>query len=138
MVTAATERILVRPLKGEDGAKTADGVLEEAAAAWGGAPFGFAVILRETAAFIGYVTVCRGELSFYITPQERDKGFAFEALRLSFDLLFGCEGLKKLSAKCEADNLYAIKALCHAGMIKEKIENGCFYGVLTATAWERL
>ncbi|HMM06997.1 MAG TPA: GNAT family N-acetyltransferase [Clostridiales bacterium] len=138
MTTAATERILVGPLEQEDRAKTEDSVLREAATAMGGAPRCFAVTLRDTAAIIGYVTACGEELDFYITPQERDKGFAFEALCLSFDLLFGCEGVKRLTAVCEEQNLYAIKALCHAGMVKEKAENGYFYGVLTAADWERL
>jgi len=138
MTTAATERIFVGPLHPGDGEKTEDDAIREAAASLGGAPHCFVVTLRETSVIIGYVAVQGEALSFYITPGERDKGFAFEALCLCFDLLFGCEGVKRLTAVLAADNIYAIKALCHAGMVKEKTENGYFYGVLTAPDWERL
>ncbi len=138
MTTVATERILVGPLHQEDAEKIEDTVLREAVAALDGASRCFAVTSRETAVIIGYVAVQGEAISFYITPQERDKGLAFEALCLSFDLLFGGEGVKRLTAACEEDNLYAIKALCHAGMVKEKIKNGCFYAALTVADWERL
>lgn len=138
MTMAETKRIILRPLCKEDGAKTRDQIIKEIAARFGGASRCFAVWNKNTADLIGYVVVKEEDLSFYITPQARDQGYAFEALSLSFDLLFGCEGAEKLTAVCSADNLYAIKALHHAGMEKEKEENGCFYGVLTAVDWERL
>lgn len=138
MTTAATERILVGPLHQEDAEKMEDGDLREAVSRLGDVSHCFAVTARETAAIIGYVAVCGEELAFYITPKERDKGFAFEALCLSFDLLFGCEGVQRLTAVCEEQNLYAVKALCHAGMVREKVENGSFYATLTAADWERL
>lgn len=135
---AATEHILVRPLGKEDAEKSADQAIKEIAARFGGRPRCFAVTDRATETVIGYVTVRGEDLSFYITPPERNKGLAFEALCLSFDLLFGCEGVEKLTAVCANDNLYAIKSLYHAGMEKEKDDKDCFCGVLTAADWERL
>lgn len=138
MTAAETKRIILRPLCKEDGEKTGDQIIKEIAARFGGAARCFAVCSKNTEALIGYVAAKEEDLSFYITPQERDQGYAFEALSLGFDLLFGCDGAEKLTAVCKADNLYAIKALYHAGMEKEKEENGCFYGVLTTADWERL
>jgi RimJ/RimL family protein N-acetyltransferase len=138
MMTVETKRLILRPLYKEDGLNTVDPGIKEAAACFGGMPRCFAVVDKDAEIPIGYVVIQKGDLSFYITPQKRGQGYAFEALCLSFDLLFGCEGMQKISAVCAAENRYAIKALYHAGMEKEKEENGRFYGALTAIDWERL
>lgn len=136
--TAETENIILSPLQKEDAKNSNDENVKAAASRFGGEDQAFAVTAKATLALIGYVAVETGDLSLYITPSARDQGYATEALTLSFDLLFGCAGVQKLTADCACDHQYAIKTLYRVGMEKEKEENGRFYAVLTMSGWERL
>jgi RimJ/RimL family protein N-acetyltransferase len=136
--SAETDRIALRPLTKEDRQHSADEAIQAASARFGGEAHCFGVTEKTSGRLIGYVTAKAGDLSFYITPAERDQGYASEALTLCFDLLFGCDGVKKLSAFCDEQNRYAVKTLYRVGMEKVETKDGGFSALLTAAMWELL
>ena len=60
-----------------------------------------------------------GEIWYTIHPQNWNKGFATEAVKIVFEFCFNQLKLHRIQAGCAVDNIASIKVLEKAGMTKE-------------------
>jgi len=87
--------------------------------------FQYAVELRAESALIGDVGVnlhgnrMQAEIGFSIAPAYQGHGYATEALLCVLDHLFAGEGLRRVSAECDARNLRSARLLERVGFRRE-------------------
>jgi RimJ/RimL family protein N-acetyltransferase len=113
--------------------------------------FQYAVELRSDGSLIGDVGVHRhdnrrqADIGFTLAPAYQGRGYAVEAVRRVLDHLFTEEGLRRVSAECDARNLRSARLLERAGFrregcrcantwIKGEWTDDLLYGLL-AEAW---
>ena len=91
-----------------------------------------AVILRETGALVGDISLFwvseghqQGELGFVVHPAHQRRGYATEAARPILDFAFDTLGLHRVIGRAEARNVASTRALEKLGMRREAhlIEN---------------
>jgi RimJ/RimL family protein N-acetyltransferase len=81
------------------------------------------------------------EIGYILAPNERKKGYGFEAIKIIVDYLFLSKDLVRVQAITGVDNLASCKALEKAGFTKEGImrksafirgewKDGCLYSIL--------
>jgi ribosomal-protein-alanine N-acetyltransferase len=67
------------------------------------------------------------EIGYSIVPNERNKGFASEAIRIMVDYLFLSKGIVRIQAKADPENTASWKALEKAGFKREGVLRRTFY-----------
>jgi len=109
--------------------------VEYMAAADPGRPgwFQWAVELAEDRALIGDVGVglhknlMQADLGFTFAPERHGRGYATEAVRAVLDRLFKVQGVRRVSAECDARNLPSARLLDRVGFARE--------GLLRSHTW---
>ena len=80
---------------------------------------------------IGYVAhfLVAGEieLGYFIVPNERNKGYASEAIKIMVDCLFLSRDVVRIQAKADPTNMPSWKALEMAGFKREGVLRKTFY-----------
>jgi len=67
------------------------------------------------------------EIGYNIVPNERNKGYAKEAIQIMVDYLFLSKDIMRIQAKADAENVQSWKALEKAGFKREGILRRTFY-----------
>jgi len=87
--------------------------------------FQWAVELKSQRTLIGDVGVglhdnlMQADLGFTFAPQQRGQGYATEAVRAVLERLFTLQGVRRVSAECDARNLASARLLERVGFTRE-------------------
>ena len=87
--------------------------------------FQWAIELASERALIGDVGVGlhdnrqQADLGFTLAPGRRGRGYATEAVRAVLDRLFDVQGVRRVSAECDARNLASARLLERVGFTRE-------------------
>jgi RimJ/RimL family protein N-acetyltransferase len=86
------------------------------------------MVLKETGSIVGECGLMRTprgddvELSYIIAPEERRKGYAFEAASAVLDYGFGVQGLRRIVAFAHPLNTPSIRLINRLGMRFDRVE----------------
>lgn len=99
---------------------------------WGLGPW--ALVLKAGEAIVGNCGFCRisydragtvfdlcGEVNYYVAPQQRRQGFAFEALQTVVNFGFGNLRLTRIQGRCATQNVASERVLQKAGLRFERV-----------------
>ena len=90
--------------------------------------FQWAVELKSQRTLIGDVGVglhdnlMQADLGFTFAPQYRGQGYATEAVRAVLERLFTLQGVRRVSAECDARNLASARLLERVGFTREGLQ----------------
>lgn len=99
--------------------------------------FQVAIAQKETDVIIGDIGVCLravdptcAEIGFTLSKENQGKGFASEAVRLMFKIIFDQTEVERIEGIVDSRNLASINLLSRLGMKNEKTEEVFFKGSL--------
>jgi len=89
------------------------------------------IIEKKDATKIGNIThlLSAGEveIGYFIVPDERNKGYATEAVMIMVDYLFLSKDIERIQAKADPENIASCKVLEKAGFKREGILRRTFF-----------